>query len=165
MFRNYASITAALFATASCNELSEPEPIDPQQCSDVFIHHVTPAPTDFGNGVIEVRQSHAGYHNPSDYWGAERVMLASCETGQSVRLTETARNNYGEKIIDHTETVAGLLDQARQMAAADLIEFLSQEATTREIESDTFAFGPEICGCRAFYPELRGEKTPYEVTQ
>ena len=130
-----------------------------------MIHHTTSAPTDFGRGFVESRQGHAGYHNPSDYWGANRVTILDCKTGEAIRLTEVATDGSDEPIFDRSDDIAGLLDMAVATPASEMLAFLTQEAVERGIENETAVYDVEACGCRAFYPELRGNKAAYEASR
>ncbi|MGB3147686.1 MAG: hypothetical protein WBA91_08015, partial [Paracoccaceae bacterium] len=74
-----ASATA-LVGLAGCVEQ-----VAAENCASEFIHHTVSAPLDLGNGLTVQEQNHAGYHNPSDYWGAERLVVRDCASGQWVR--------------------------------------------------------------------------------
>jgi hypothetical protein len=130
-----------------------------------YIHHATRAPTDYGNGVILMHNSHAGYHNPSDYWGATRVTFVDCATGRAVELTRTARNNAGWRVINKERAVTRLLEDGTGMQPDQLFAMVTERAERRRVPMESWTIEGETCGCRAFYPELRGNKKRYEAEQ
>ncbi|MGJ8622253.1 MAG: hypothetical protein ACSHW1_05700 [Yoonia sp.] len=103
-----------------------------------------------------------------DWWTQEGAFkgytLVDCASGETLRF-RTAEENMGpEPAFDRTDAARAVLERhhagARVFAtfermAADL------EHIARKIE--IFADAEEICGCAAAYPDLRGDKTEFQL--
>ncbi|MBD3676854.1 MAG: hypothetical protein HUJ27_00440 [Rhodobacteraceae bacterium] len=135
----------------------------PQDCVSDYIHHSNLAPTDFGNGIVLEHQEHVGYHSPTDYWGAKRVTLVDCARGREIQLTRSARNGAGWRVVRRERAVQRLLDGGEGLRPDELFAYVEERAEKSRIPIEQSTFETETCGCRAFYPELRGDKKRYEV--
>ncbi|NSX56609.1 hypothetical protein [Parasulfitobacter algicola] len=129
-----------------------------------YIHHSTLAPTDYGNGVILDHRQHAGYHG-GDYWGASRVALVDCKTNAGILLTRTATDHDGKQVISKSRAVDRILKAGQGKDHKELFDLVERRAKWNRVPYQSFAMKDEVCGCKAFYPELVVGKKPYEVSQ
>ncbi len=116
------------------------------------------AHVDYGAGRI-------GY---AEWWSQEGVYrdlyVVDCETGAFLR-TRTEEDRISDRLaFDRTSKVVGLIE-VEMTSAHELFSFerLAERLDTvgRDIEIATLTTEP--CGCAALYPELRGEKTAFEL--
>lgn len=156
---------AIIGSVAAFVMLSGAEPFGPEDCAREYIHYHTLAPTNFGNGVILIHNEHVGYHNPSYYWAATRLTFVDCGSGRAIELLQAARNDSDLLVINKENAVQRLFSEGAGMAPDTLMPFVTDFAERHSIPMENGTIEGETCGCRAFYPELRGDKEPYEAKQ
>lgn len=129
--------------------------------------HPNDEPTDFGHGHVLTHLEKRGYHNPSDAWGADEFWLTNCSTGETVWARTAEYDDYGKPFehFNHTEDI--------NLAVEDLRSNVEPGFWLEEVEEIAKNMGAEVrffgtdhkesCGCRVFYPELRGDKERYEA--
>ncbi len=105
-----------------------------------------------------------------DWWSHEGVFkdvwLADCNTGIALSLRTWEERIGSRHIIDRTDRVLEKIVHLAQTAPA----FFTIERVARDVRRDGVdllitQYGEEFCACAAAYPELRDDKTAYEVTQ
>ena len=116
--------------------------------------------TDLGEGRVMWR----------DWWSQEGTAtdftLVDCAEGKALRF-RTAEQNMGQRLpFDRTDKALKIIETheagARTFATfermADDLKTIARDINIRVLETET-------CACRAAYPDLRGAKIGYEVSQ
>lgn len=110
----------------------------------------------------------AGRIGFAEWWSQEGVYrdlyVVDCGTGAFLK-TRTEEDRMSDRLaFDRTGKVLGLIE-VEMTSAPELFNFerLADRLDTvgRDIEIATLTDEP--CGCAALYPELRGEKTAFEL--
>ncbi|MEL6207224.1 MAG: hypothetical protein AAFR47_18185 [Pseudomonadota bacterium] len=102
----------------------------------------------------------------AETWSAEGVYtdiyVSDCETGESLR-TRTRQELMSEAPpFDRTRRAVEVVDRhARRHPALFGIDMLAEELSGIGEGTTTFVTPDELCACAAFYPELRGDRTPF----
>lgn len=150
-----------LAAVAGCAAL-QGGPTKPEQCSYQMVHHSIAAPRDLGGGLIVADRNHGGYHG-ADHWAADRALVTDCGSGSEILLERSASEGIGETVHDRAPQVDALLSKVQGPGeAAERMAYLRSQAKRQRIHAEEFSSDAESCGCRVFYPELRGDKKPYQ---
>ncbi len=106
--------------------------------------------------------SRVGY---AEWWSQEGVytdlVVMACPSGEFLR-TRVREERVSERFFDRTDKALDLIE--RELAAApELFSFRrladALKGTGRDIE--IAVADAETCACAAFYPDARGDKTPY----
>ena len=124
--------------------------------------------------------SHGGVAGHVDYgagrvgwitwWSQEGVftdlIVADCRTGAFLKTRMREENISPRPPFDRRDAVREIV--AREMSGAPA--FFSFERLAKAIhpkgkDIELAVLDSEPCACAAAYPELRGEKTPYEVSE
>ena len=137
--------------------------VSAEDCAWDYIHHSGRAPVDAGQGHVLTRDGHSGYHSPNDAWGAEEVLLQDCRTGVFVRVRTEERDDRGNYAFDASDAIDAYLAEMPPEASGTWVQALAERA--RAVGAAIRFEGTsdeESCGCRAFYPDLRGGKKQYE---
>ncbi|EAQ46117.1 NADH dehydrogenase subunit J [Roseobacter sp. MED193] len=136
-----------------------------QDCSVNFIHHALDAPEDWSQGHVLSRGGHSGYHNPSDAWGAVELTLENCATGQNVVVRTSEQREDTTEVFNAADKVEALMNDISSLANANtwVSRLQSQAMNSGAKVRHSGISNTESCGCRVFYPELRGNKEPYKV--
>jgi len=115
---------------------------------------------DFGGGRV-------GW---ADWWSQEGVFtdltVADCDTGGFLKTRVREAFMSERSPFDRTEAVQDII--AREMATTPALFSFARlrdaiHPKGRDIRLSVLADEP--CACAAVYPELRGDKTPYEVSE
>ncbi len=101
----------------------------------------------------------------AEWWSQEGVytdlVVMECGTGAFLR-TRVREERVSDRYFDRTEKAADLIERALA-AAPELFSFRrlaeALDGTGRDIEIGRTDI--ETCACAAFYPEARGDKTPF----
>lgn len=105
-----------------------------------------------------------------DWWSQEGVFtdftVADCRTGEFIRTRMREERMSQRTPFDRRKAVRAII--ATEMQSAPSLFSFQRLADAihpkgRDIEISVTASEP--CACAAAYPELRGEKTPYEVPE
>ncbi len=93
------------------------------------------------------------------------MVLMRCEDGQFLR-TRTREERISDRWFDRRAEASRIIETELQ-SAPSLFSFATLERSLkgvgRDIEIATAA--RETCACAAAYPELRGDKAPYEASE
>ena len=135
-----------------------------EDCGDSYIHHISDLPEDFGEGHTLTYSGHKGYHNPSDAWGADEVKLQNCATGAWTRVRMAEQNEYGKDVYNYATETKAELERLKETPAGSWVS--SFEQTAQKLGAKLKGAGvsdTETCGCKVFYPDLRGDKKRFEA--
>ena len=112
----------------------------------------------------------AGRVSYVEWWSQEGVyndvVLANCETGKFLRTRVREERISNRVTFDVSKKAAGLIEvELTSSPALFSFERLADalKGTGRDMEIAQLEFEP--CACAAQYPELRGGKTPFEVSK
>ena len=105
-----------------------------------------------------------------DWWSQEGVFtdftVADCETGEFLRTRVREERMSERPPFDRRDAVRGIIE-AEMLGAPALFSFERLRAAIhpkgRDIEVAVLEAEP--CACAAAYPEMRGSRTPYEVSE
>ena len=111
----------------------------------------------------------AGRVGFAEWWSQEGVFqdltVMDCATGTFLK-TRVREERISERLFDRTEAALKIIETAVQTSPS-LFSFKqlarSLKGVGRDIELAKTT--RETCACAALYPELIGDKTPFEVTQ
>jgi len=104
----------------------------------------------------------------TEWWSQEgvydNVWLADCRTGIALDLRTHEERITDRFILDQTDKVRATITRHAEAAPA----FFTIDRVAPLIRRDgrdlhIQQYAGEFCACAAAYPELRGDKTPYEV--
>lgn len=121
-------------------------------------------------GESEHRDLGAGRVGYAEWWSQEGVyidlIIANCETGAFLKTRTREERMSERRPFDRTDDAVEIIE--RELAASPSLFSLDRLAsalknTGRDIEVATLMTEP--CACAALYPELRGDRTPYEDDQ
>lgn len=105
-----------------------------------------------------------------DWWSQEGVFtdftVADCKTGKFLRTRMREERMSERPPFDRREAVREII--ATEMKGAPALfsfERLRQAIHPKGKDIELAVLDAEPCACAAAYPELRGEKTPYEVSE
>lgn len=149
-----ATILAVLAAPASALTLAECERV-------THISH---------GGVAAHRDLGAGRVAWVNWWSQEGVFtditVADCKTGEFLR-TRVREERMSERApFDRTDAVRGIIEtELRAAPALFSFERLRDAIHPKGKDIKVATRDTEPCACAAAYPELRGDKTPYEVQE
>ena len=124
--------------------------------------------------------SHGGVAGHVDYgggrvgwvswWSQEGVFtdltVADCRTGEALTTRVREENISARAPFDRRRVVREIIE--REMSGAPAFfsfERLREAIHPRGRDIEIAVLDAEPCACAAAYPELRGDKTPYKVTQ
>jgi hypothetical protein len=169
-----ATLLAALIAATSALAL------EPAECTRVFtrdpdgtVHRtdltrlpepheepdlgVTSGPgpvTDLGQGIVATVTRHVSMLGPDLRWG---VHFDHCASGQGFHVvtSELHGNRLTELGRDPVEVMRAAMASHRAITMAEIAAGFGDFARMNPA-------GPEVCGCAAYYPDLRGERMPYD---
>ncbi|MEM9426536.1 MAG: hypothetical protein AAGA06_07520 [Pseudomonadota bacterium] len=105
-----------------------------------------------------------------DWWSQEGVFtdytVADCQTGEFLRTRVREERMSARPPFDRRDAVQEIIETEMQGAPV-LFSFrrLRDAIHPKGKDIELAVLADEPCACAAAYPELRGEKTPYEVTQ
>ncbi|MDJ0638247.1 MAG: hypothetical protein QNJ20_05395 [Paracoccaceae bacterium] len=112
----------------------------------------------------------AGRVGWDDWWSQEGVYLdllvAHCETGDVLRTRVLEERISPRPPFDRTNIVRKII--ATEMAAAPALfsfERLAEAIHPKGRDIKLARLDAEPCACAALYPDLQGDKTPYEASQ
>jgi hypothetical protein len=111
-------------------------------------------PRDLGGGFVEQH-----FHSGADGEVSTHANLDHCESGFSIRATMSRSNDSGT--YEAPTNPADLLREAISSPETFELEEVVEMLRSHGIEAETRSSELESCGCAAFYPELRGPKTPW----
>ncbi|MEO1677362.1 MAG: hypothetical protein AAFU80_04295 [Pseudomonadota bacterium] len=102
----------------------------------------------------------------AETWSAEGVYtdiyVSDCETGESLRTRTRQELMSDAPPFDRTRRAVEVVDRhARRHPALFGIDMLAEELSGIGEGTATFVTPDELCACAAFYPELRGDRTPF----
>ncbi|MEO0916207.1 MAG: hypothetical protein AAFY31_04380 [Pseudomonadota bacterium] len=105
-----------------------------------------------------------------DWWSMEGVFtdftVADCKTGKFLRTRVREERMSPRPPFDRREAVRGIIETEMQVAAALFsFERLRDAIHPKGKDIEVAVRATEPCACAAAYPELRGSKTPYEVSE
>ena len=119
---------------------------------------------DLGGGIVLQHQSRTARVTGREDLFAEAIyMVQDCAAGSALWLHTYREEPRGNPTYDHTDEVLTLLDDAKANSEQRSIGTLVASAAAPRI--DTLESGPvgvETCMCAELYPELQGDKVPYE---
>lgn len=121
-------------------------------------------------GVAAHRDLGAGRVGWVDWWSQEGVFtditIADCKSGEFLRTRVREERMSDRAPFDRTDMVQHIIETELQAAPA-LFSFtrLRDAIHPKGKDIELAVRSTEACACAAAYPDLRGEKTPYEVTQ
>ena len=149
-----ALILAILAAPASALTLAECQRITHVSHGGVAGH------VDYGAGRV-------GWVN---WWSQEGVFtdltVADCRTGEFLKTRVREDNISSRPPFDRRETVRAIIE-TEMTGAPTLFSFqrLREAIHPKGKDIEVAVAIAEPCACAAAYPELRGDKTPYEVAE
>ena len=114
---------------------------------------------DYGNGRV-------GY---VDWWSQEGVftdvVIMACDTGAFLK-TRVREERVTDRWFDRREAAAEIIETAMK-SAPSLFSFATLERSLKGVGRDTViaTATQETCACAAAYPDMRGEKAPYEASE
>ncbi|MFT5006972.1 MAG: hypothetical protein ACI8YI_002603, partial [Paracoccaceae bacterium] len=120
--------------------------------------------SDFGKGHTITFPNHVGYHNPSDYWGVDKVRIDSCESGEGLLVTMTARDGTGKYVFNKSIRFKKIVDFVGTLESDKIISTLVNKANSFRLPAKRWVSQNETCGCQVFYPKLRGDKKRYKAS-
>ncbi len=126
-------------------------------CAENSLHSSSGPPQDLGRGLVGQDVLSTGFQSPDATWVLSQQTLFDCAEGRQATLLRQHGSTDGAIDINHSEEVAALMQDVSSFEAA------LADATAASIPVDVTSTA-ETCGCRVYYPELRGSKNPYEVT-
>lgn len=92
--------------------------------------------------------------------GARGMSIEHCASGAGLNVTAQVWGEYGttpEEVLNPLDVLRAAMASPEQITFDDLAARYQAEGMWVERTSST----GESCGCAAFYPELRGTKTPW----
>jgi len=103
-----------------------------------------------------------------DWWSqegtAKSISMVECASGETLRFRMAEENMGRRAMFDRTDDVIDILERhqsgARVFATFERIA-ADLDNIARDIEIATLT--QETCACAAAYPELRGEKTEFQL--
>ncbi len=115
-------------------------------------------------GHRDLGANRVGY---AEWWSQEGVftdlVVMNCATGEFLR-TRVREERVSDRYFDRTDKAVSVIEQ-ELAAAPELFSFRrladALDGTGRDIEIATS--DAETCACAASYPELRGDKAPFEA--
>ncbi|MGJ8625440.1 MAG: hypothetical protein ACSHXB_00660 [Sulfitobacter sp.] len=105
------------------------------------------------NGFVK----YVGEHETA---GKALVVLEHCKTGKT--LIADAVVNDDDQAANHVDNVRDALDDFIYTSTPHTMKQIRAGLRTRGISSKIRTLKAESCGCSVYYPELRGNRTPYK---
>lgn len=105
-----------------------------------------------------------------DWWSQEGVFtdftVADCKTGEFLRTRMREERMSQRPPFNRTRAVREIIEREMKAAPA-LFSFtrLRDAIHPKGKDIEVAVLDAEPCACAAAYPDLRGEKTPYEVSE
>lgn len=105
-----------------------------------------------------------------DWWSQEGVFtdftVADCKTGKFLRTRMREERMSQRPPFDRRDAVRDIIE-TEMAAAASLfsLERLRDAIHPKGKDIEVAVLETEPCACAAAYPDLRGDKTPYEVSE
>ncbi len=138
---------------------------------DLWTPHASFTETDdLGSGFVsfridELRRGTGFFGGLQIQDGTETsFVIFDCEKGDALNLTSEMRRQDGSVKLNMEQEVQAFLNFVPHPDEAATLVYLQERADEYGIPNDFSSYsGEETCGCKLFYPELRGDKTPYEA--
>lgn len=137
---------------------------DASECSGSMIHHHWSAPQDYGRGLTIQESGHQGYHGAGP-WGGTQVAIVECATGRILTISRSETDDTARLVFNHSRRVDRVLRAGLKERDISAFDYLAGRAARMRLKNSSETLGVETCGCAAYYPEMRGDKTAYEATQ
>ena len=147
--------------------------LSPADCTAAFGGHGgVGEPYDVGGGLV----ANEGGDSSPDETGRDNVSfveIEDCRSGQNLFVTYSfSRTDYDDKIVipqkydvsRFDEFKARISHAATDIGLSGVVELAGEFGySAREYAAIYQDDRAETCRCRVFYPELRGDKKPYEA--
>lgn len=164
-FKSALMLSAVLLISCSTQLVAD-------MCADETSHTWDSAPENIGGGLVSKSGGAIFY---TDNTGTSLSWSAfSCASNEQIVVNYYSSDSYNNgKLVANEVDLKSNLDNFEN-SISDQTDVLSLEVVHETAESHGLPVRKivprkengrllETCGCRVFYPELRGDKVPYEV--
>ncbi|MBK4215409.1 hypothetical protein JJJ17_05660 [Paracoccus caeni] len=149
--------SVALMSVVGCTN-APVRSVSPGMCRVDVLHSHGDEPKDLGGGLIRRDTSFASFSTDEHY-----VDVTDCRSGEQRTLMR--RGNFGEddRPFDHSVNVDKVLIAFQDRDTSNPLAYLEALAEEQGVAVQSDVTSEEECGCRAYYPELRGGKSSYHI--
>jgi hypothetical protein len=123
----------------------------PDEVGDIWLRSYRGQPTDMGNGMVAT-----DYAEDSLLRGEQGTYFDHCPSGTGFRVVTWRREGDRETSLgqDAGRVVHDAMASEQAFTMAEIAALLGSD--------DAYRLEMESCGCAAYYPEMRGDRLPYE---
>jgi len=141
--------------------------LSPDDCRVMFGGHGgTNPPFDFGRGLVGTE----GSDSPPDGYSYSFFEIKDCRSGQVAQVNTALWEQRGKGWVNILRNAdpdgfkTAVLSREKGQEFEWILQSLERYGLTGNVVTAVYEdHETETCGCRVYYPELRGDKEPYEA--